>query len=127
MYVNGTFSTSRAELTSRCNFHKVLGVAHKGGREGLTGSGFFCFAFSHSLAGWPDHQRPKKSQLSGQQNFMRKNFPGKVRKFFLATFAPKVRKLFLRHLPKASKLLSRLSENFPDSLESFQTFLKVSG
>ena len=27
-------------------------------------------------------QRPKKSQLSGRQNFTRKNFPDKVRRFF---------------------------------------------
>ena len=27
-------------------------------------------------------QRPKKSQLSGRQNFTRKNFPDEVRKFF---------------------------------------------
>ena len=28
------------------------------------------------------HQRPKKSQLSGRQNFMRKNFVEEVRRFF---------------------------------------------
>ena len=40
------------------------------------------------------HQRPKKSELSGWQLSMRKNFPDKVRKLF--SRPKKTRKLFLR-------------------------------
>ena len=46
MYVNFFPVQSRAK--SRCNFHKILGGAHKGAVPRLTGSGFFCFALSHS-------------------------------------------------------------------------------
>ena len=61
-------------------------------------------------------QRPKKSQLSGRQNFARKNFPDEVRK------------IFWRHLEGCQTVqkLSRQSGNFPDCPETFQTVRKLS-
>ena len=74
-------------------------------------------------------QRSKKSQLSGRQNFARKNFPDKVHNFVCRHLCqmPKVRYMFSQHIPKERKLLSlsRLSGNFPSCLETFQTVLTL--
>ena len=94
-------------------------------------------------------QRPKKSQLSGRQNFTRKNFPDEVRKFFwrhlrqkcvncfcdiyqkrvncfrdILSYAHKTENGFFAQISAVK--LSGQSINFPDNLETFQTVWKLS-
>ena len=77
------FHVLKSEISPHGRFLLHLHVGDRGDKYQVWMQAQFSFSWYYLISYTTCvHQRPKKSQLSGRQNFTRKNFPDKVRKLF---------------------------------------------